>query len=475
MTPYEEFKQKSASIAKDIDQSTDWAGMQKFGYALRPSVLPTAGAAALTPLLGPWAGPVVGGVAGEIGNNIMGWTEPSPLGYAVQGLVPPSLRAGSNVKRLFGPLRGEGPGFGTSGRSAETLHQIGIHDLKAIGKQYQPPTPSSNLFEQVGSEHVPMPQSKLAADDVLQRIENQSPRDRYLYKHSEDSAKDVGDLFKESRTIQPESELYPEELGRYTVNVRPGAGGLPALKFQDRMRTLGERLRAARRGEENVGGSANVRNYSELFKGYAKDLDESPILQRARESYKRESTLEDIEGAAKVKTLAGHGTDQQIRVNTLMDRLRDQEDELGMFFHQAFTEGEKSAIINRLGKINELPGLGPGVGQATGSSKINPLLAAMGGVFGAGTMHGGVGEGALAAAGAYALSGAGRMARDLSIAWNIPAGRAMIQQMLTRYAPNGVLSPQHREQIRAAIEAFAAAQTANMVRPDKPVILEPRP
>jgi len=163
----------------------------------------------------------------------------------------------------------------------------------------------------------------------------------------------------------------------------------------------------------------------------------------------------------------GVGETEQVNVNQLMNRLKDETDELGRFFKQAFDDDERKAIITRLGNINALPGIGPGPGQAVGSSKVNPVIAAMLGAGSLGAAHGGAGEAMGAAAGAYALSGAGRMARDLSIAWNIPAGRALIGQLLDR--SGGKITPD----VWAGIQAFAASQTANLPTNAR-IIKEPR-
>lgn len=413
-----------ADDLREIDQSTDWAGMQKFGRALAPSIAPTVGAAAMTPLAGPWAGPVVGGMLGEAANNLMGLTEPSVGGYAVQALVPPALRGGANLKRVF-------PAFGTSARGRESLQEIGKRDLRGIQAEYQPLTPSSDLFSRVGKYPIPMPHTKQESQNVLDRIAKELPVDQPLFKKS-------GEVAEEYKRIDP--------------------AGLPADRFQTSMSTLGQRVRSAGRAEESVGGTVNSANYKRMYGGFAKDLDAvpDPTLKRAREAYKREQTLEDIGDTAKIFTPKGHGEKEQINVNQLMTRLKDDQDELGKFFHQAFNDEERKSILGRLGKINEMPGLGPGTGLAVGSSKVNPLIAAMMGAGSVGAAHGGTAEALGLAAGTYALSGAGRMARDLSIAWNIPAGRAMIQALLDR--SGGKVTPE----VTAAIQAFAAAQTANL-------------
>jgi len=422
---------------REIDQSTDYSGMRKAFDVVAPSIAPTVGAMALTPALGPWAGPVVGGVAGEAINNVIGLTKPSLGGYAVQALVPPAMRGAGNLKRLA-------PKFGTEAKSAETLNQIGIQDLRALQREYQPLTPSEELFKRVGNELIPMPFAKQSAESILNRIAMQLPSNRALYKKSRDSSQDVVDLFEP-----------------------PGQGGLPATQFQEAIRTAGERVGAARRGEEGVGGTANVRNYSELFGGYARDLDASPLLRRARESFKREAVLQDVGDLGRPFVKKGVGETEQVNVNQLMNRLKDETDELGRFFKQAFDDDERKAIITRLGNINALPGIGPGPGQAVGSSKVNPVIAAMLGAGSLGAAHGGAGEAMGAAAGAYALSGAGRMARDLSIAWNIPAGRALIGQLLDR--SGGKITPD----VWAGIQAFAASQTANLPTNAR-IIKEPR-
>lgn len=409
------------SPMQDIMASTDWAGLRKLGYALAPSIAPTAGAVALTPFLGPWAGPVAGGVAGEAVNNLFGVTEPSAMGYATQALVPPALRGAANVGRLW-------PKFGTEKRAAKSLNEIGIDDLRLMQKEYQPLTPSQQLFARVGNEPIAMPETKQAAKKVLDRITSQLPSDQKLYAQSGDSATDLVNL----------------------------GTGLPVDKFQQGMSTMGQRVRAARRGEEKVGGSTNVTNYSQLYGGYAKDLEAAPMLKDARQAYKREQTLEDMGELARPFIKKGVGETEQVSVNKLMTRLKDETDEMGRFFHQSFNADEQKDILSRLGKLNDLPGIGAGPGQRTGSSHVNPVLAGMLGLGSAGYAHGGAGEAMGAAAGAYALSGTARMTRDLAIAWNIPAGRALIGQLLDR--SGGKLTPE----VWAGIQAFAGAQTANL-------------
>lgn len=410
-----------SDIGKDIMQSTDWAGLRKLGRVVAPGIAPTVGAVALTPVLGPWAGPVVGGIAGEVANNLMGLTKPSVAGYATQAIVPPSLRVGSNLARWW-------PKFGTEARSAKSLNEIGINDLKLMQQQYQPLTPSAQLFNRVGDQTMAMPETKGAAAKVLERIQSQLPSDQKLYAQSGESAQDLANL----------------------------PGGLPINQFQQGMSTMGQRVRAARRGEEKVGGSTNMANYNQLYGGYAKDLEAAPMLKDARQAYKREQTLEDMSELAKPFIKKGVGETEQLSVNKLMTRLHDQNDEMGKFFHQSFNDAEQKDILARLGKINELPGIGAGPGQRTGSSHMNPLIAGMLGLGGAGYAHGGLGEAAAGVAGAYALGGTGRMLRDLSIAYNIPAGRAMLKGLLDR--SGNKMTPE----VWAGIQAFAGAQSANL-------------
>jgi len=282
--------------------------------------------------------------------------------------------------------------------------------------------------------------TKQQSKKVLQDIELELPVDRPLFKKSGEQAQQYLDL--------PES-------------------GLPAQRFQRSMHTLGERKRAAGRGEEQVGGSSNLRHYKQLYHGMAEDLEKNPTLKEARQAFKREATLEDIGETAKVFTPKGHGEAEQINVNRLMTQLKDDTDDLGRFFQQAFSAEEQKDILARLGKINEIPGLGPGTGQAGGSSKVNPVLAAMLGMGSLGAAHGGTAEALGAAAGTYALSSAGRMARDVSIAWNIPAGRVLIHNLLKR--SGGKMTPE----VWAGIQAFAASQTANLPH-TRAIIKEPR-
>jgi hypothetical protein len=445
-----------ASAWNDVRASTDWVGMQKVGLAVAPSVAPTVLAAGLTPFLGPLAGPAVGGVSGEVVNNLIGLTKPSVYSYGMQAAVPSAMRFAGNVTRLW-------PAIGTTERAASWLNQAGKQELKAIGSEYQPDVPSRVLFERVGSHMIPMTKTKESAEAVLQRIKDALPADRPLYAQSGKAAGDITELFKEQTTKTPLQKPHPQALQRYRTTTEPGPGGLPAQKFQGSMATAGERLRAARRGEERVGGSSNVRNYSQLFSGYARDLEASPILKEAREAFKREQTLEDIQELAKPFVKKGVGETEQINVNQLMNQLKDKDGDLGRFFSQAFTPKEQTEILDRLANVNTLPGIGPGTGQAVGSSKVNPVIAAMLGAGGIGAVHGGggaasVGEAAMGAAGAYGASWAGRMLRDYFIARSMPAGKAMIEAMLDR--SGGKLTPE----FWSGVHAFAASQLAQIPR-----------
>jgi len=98
-------------------------------------------------------------------------------------------------------------------------------------------------------------------------------------------------------------QSVPNRIKSEAASWEPGPGGLPATRFQEAMRTAGERVRAANRGEAAVGGSANVGNFKTLYRGYAKDLEAAPTLKDARQAFKRERVLEDIEDLARPFTM----------------------------------------------------------------------------------------------------------------------------------------------------------------------------
>lgn len=421
-------------ILTEIDQSTDWPGLQRVGETaaslVLPSLFPMAGATSLLRygprVLPPVLRQVGGALAGTGVNQATGLTPPGVPEFLWQAATPMSARGLGIGGRVAGK-------FGSEARGAETLNQIIPKELRMMQAQYQPPIASRDLFKKLEgtTEHLPAPATKQAAKDELTNIGKSVPGFQESYRTLAKQLKGVHGATKQT-------------------------GWLPLETYQRLLHDVGTHIQAAERA-----GGVEAKGYKSLYRALMDDLEQAPqrtsgttaeTLARAREAFKREKVLEELSQLAKPFTK--RGTDiEQTNVNKLLNRLNDPQDVLAKNFQSAFSAQEQARMMSRLNTLNKMPMVPPGAGQTFGSGSFwKHEFPAMASGSGMGYAAGGGPGAALGLTLGAAIPPASRMIRDFSLAWNTDTGRAMIGEMIRNNG--GRFSPE----MWAAIEAFAAAQ-----------------
>lgn len=422
---------------KEVNSSTDWAGMQgtarNVGKALLPSVMPVAGAIGLTPILGPVGGAAVGGMMGEVGNQMLGITDPSVGSIALQGAIPPALKGMAGLKRISGAF-GEKAG-------AETLNRLAAPEIRALLESYQPSPSASKLFGMLhGHEaNIPVQPYVEAIQKVKKDIGVSSPGYRRSYAG-----------------LQRNVEGSEQGLTYDTQTKQPV---LPIQKFQREMHDVGTHTQASEPMERGA--------YKQLYGGLAKSLESASlpgskgqVLKEAREAFKREKVLEEIGDLARPFTMSGHGDVERFRANKIINRLKDPQDELAKFYQQSFTPEEQAKLMGSLVNLNKIPPIPAPRGADAGSRERLGQIASVVGMGGAGGLAGssaGLGpEAAAMGAGiGYVVPKIATMIQNYNIANNTETGKALIKELWR--GNGGKFSPE----FWSAIHAFAAQQAAN--------------
>lgn len=418
---------------KDIDQSTDYPGMQKFykqaatvgAEALLPGA---AGMGALkygSKAIPPMARQIGGQLGGVFANQMAGVTQPGPLEYALNAITP----FGSGVSRRAAPFLWK---FGTEAKGADTLNRIIPQELNILKQRYQPPVPAKDLFKtlEASRAHVPVPETRKTAKEEIGMIGKSLPG------------------FKESYGKMGKQLAGVEQATKKT-------GFLPIDQYQRLMHDVGTHIQSAERA-----GGVEAKGYKSLYRALMDDLEKAPsrmtgadadTLGQARDAYKREKFLEEIAHIARPFTKRGQDI-EQANVNKLINRLNDSEDFIAKTFKSSFAPDEQATIMNTLKTLNKIPAVPPGAGQSFGSGGFwkheFPAIVSGGGLGYAAGHEAGAGVGMAIGA---AIPPTSRMWRDFNLANNTEAGRAMIGAMYKQ--ANYKLTPE----MWAAIEAYAAA------------------
>ncbi len=422
-------------IAQEIDQSTNWAGMRKIGDAIAPAIAPTIGAG-LGSMVSPWLGTIAGGMAGEGVNNLIGLTKPDPISYGVQALMPPGLKSAGGLKRI-GTALGEGQG-------AETLNRLGAPEIRRVLQQYKPAKPSSVLFEQVdkAKANIPVPETRKTAQEEVKNIGVSMPGFRESYNRLKKQLEGVHDQVKKT-------------------------GFVPIQTYQRLLHDVGTHITSA-----NAKGGVEAKGYKSLYRALMKDLEDAPsrmkgpeaeTLKQARDAFKREHVLADIAKLAEPFTMSGMGDVERFRANKIINRLKDPDDELAKFYRQSFTNDEQRQLMSTLTTLNKIPPHHAPRGVDAGSREKLGTIMSIAGIAGAGGLAGHAAggstmsvEGAALGAGlGYLVPKVTHMVHNFNIANNTQEGKKLIQNLWQHQG--GKFSPQ----FWAALEGFAAAQTAN--------------
>jgi hypothetical protein len=367
----------------------------------KKAALPAAGSIALpaaaTAMLGPANVPFVpleqgiGSGLGEVANQALGITEPSLTQIGISTLAPIATGYGMNLlrtgKALPKTLNTQGPTMATQQlqgyRGAESAKQV---------------------MEQATQQGVTIPMSKTtqALQEMRNIMADKTPASQRAF---EKVLKDTG-----------------------LEDVATG-GGITPSKMQALLEDVGA-LTA------NTEDKLEKKYLSAFFGGLNKDLDDAgAALGPARDYWKREQVLNDLEKAVReaVFTPKGQGLQTQFNANKIINELNHTDEGLGKWFSQSFSRAEQGEIKNLLGFLNTLPSLKPTTGQ-WGSGRFWERASHAGAGTGIG---GGIGFAVAGPPGAAVGAGVGMMvpeAADLSRlvlqAWRMPGGRQVVKTLL---------------------------------------------
>ena len=405
---------------------------QKVGSFVKPSILPTVGSigvpAAATALLGPANAPFVplesgiGSGLGEAANQALGITEPSLAQIGLSAALPTALGYGANAVRAGKQFLGA--------KGAETLNQLAPEEAKRMVGSLRGSENVGQLFKDATAQGVKVPakQTASALDDLLTQMGNPS----------------VG--------IQKARGKVEKYLVGLRERLTTQSGNLTPTQLQAELQGIGELQReAAAKGGPTAGA------YKKLFGALSDDLEGAPALKHARDVFKRETVLNDLDDAvnAAFKINRGQGEAAQFNANKVLNTLQDATDGMGKFFHQAFTKAERKDVTDLFKFLNTIPNLAPGAGQQFGAGRaiaktLGPIAAGSGAGF---AMGGPAGSGIGAAVGAILppVADTGKMMLQ---AWRMPGGRNLIKSLLSN--SDGSVTPQ----VLQTLGAFVSGQMA---------------
>jgi hypothetical protein len=364
----------------------------------------------------------IGSGLGEVANQALGITEPSLTQIGISTLAPIATGYGMNLlrtgKALPGTLNTQGPGM--------ALDQI---------KKYRGEQSAAQMMDDATKQGLSIPMSSTtgALQEMRNTLANKTPA---AQKAFEKVLKDTGleDLATSPNGITPaKMQGLLEDVGALTANAEDGIEKKYLGKF---------------------------------FAALNKDLDDAgAALGPARDYWKREKVLDDVEKAIRgaVFTPKGQGLQTQFNANKIINELNKTDEGLGKWFSQSFSRAEQGELKNLLGFLNTLPSLKPGAGQQFGFGRLAERLTKTGAGGGIG---GGIGFAVAGPPGAAVGAGAGMLvpeAADLSRlvlqAWRMPGGRQVVKTLLLNGDESKI------PYMVSSLTAFLAGGTAKSVKP----------
>jgi hypothetical protein len=201
-----------------------------------------------------------------------------------------------------------------------------------------------------------------------------------------------------------------------------------------------------------------------FFSALNKDLDDAgAALGPARDYWKREKVLDDVEKAIRgaVFTPKGQGLQTQFNANKIINELNKTDEGLGKWFSQSFSRAEQGEIKNLLGFLNTLPSLKPAGQFGSGRFWERASQAGAGGGIGAGVGFAVAGPpGAAIGASLGAMAPAGADLAKLALqAWRMPGGRQVVKTLLLNGDESKI------PYMVSSLTAFLAGGTAKSVKP----------
>lgn len=420
-----------SSVVEDVTGAAKAAG--RFA---KTAALPTLGSVALpvaaTALFPPAAPftPLLRGVGsglGEAANQLLGITEPSLGQIGLATGLPIASEVGTNLLRTGKALA---PALQTKAPAMAMKQMAG----------YRSATPSKELFEQATKAGTMIPLKK--TEEAVQAMRN-------TMVHATPARKQA-------------FESVLKKTGLEDVITAPGQGVNPS-----QMQFLLDDIGALQADAAKQAGSGIEKKYlGNFFASLSDDLEASgSSLQVARQAYKREKVLLDLDDAIQNAFFIkkGQGAQGEFSANKVLNTLNRTNEGIGKFFAQAFTPKEQREVRDLFVFLNTLPSLKPGAGQTFGSGQFFERVskAALGGSMGGGigfAMGGPAGAGVGTAVGVAAPAIAD-FSRLLVQAWRMPGGRQIVRSLLTN--SEGAVTPQ----IMGTLGAFVAGKLATERKP----------
>lgn len=403
---------------------------------IRPAILPT-GLSIAGGMVAGAPGSAIGSGIGEAANQALGITDPSltEIGKAVA--VPAAFGAAGKIASKVAP-------FVLPSRVAQALNVLGPQAAaEAVGK-LQPNVTSSKLFGLAAQSEVKVPMNRAF--------------------HAIDSMLD--DLTNVSTGVQKQNGTVINYLKGLREKITTSEHGLDPIALQRELEGAGKVLKGVK-----VQGGSGEGAIKKVFGAMVKDLDDAAkmggrmnpgntgvqALIDARQAFKREKVLEDIGDAINKATRSQPGQGDVLRFDAskIINKIRNDE-RLGDFYKQAFTDAERQDLEHILYTLNKIPVLRPGAGQQFGSGKMLSGAVPSGGLGYAASGGDPFISGLATAAGA-ALPAGIEIGKDVALAMQLKTGRALVKELLNQ--SKGSITPQ----VASVIGAYAAAVRGGQV------------
>ena len=398
--------------------------------------------AAATALAGPANLPFVpleqgiGSGIGEGINQLTGITEPSLKQLGLATVAPIAMGYGLNLLRTGSAI---GKTLNTEAPAMATQQMSG----------YRAAVPAKTLFDQATQQGVTVPLSKTmtALQDLRVSMSDATPAGQRAF------------------------ETVLKQTGLEDLATQPG--GVTPSKLQNLLADVGKlQAQASKEGGLKAG------YLGQFFGALKDDLDNSgALLGQARQAFKRETVLNDIDDAISNAMFVkkGQGLQTEFSANKILNTLNKTDEGLGKFFSQSFTPKEQVEIKSLFGFLNSLPSLKPGAGQQYGSGRFFERITRSGGGGGVGA---GIGFALGGVPGAAVGAGVGILAPEaaaagklLMQAWKMPGGRQVVKSLLTN--TDGAWTPY----VGSTLTSFVAGLNSTQARPPSfsGTMLQPMP
>lgn len=431
-TPTQQFQQGGG-----MEQAL--SGLGKAYQFAEPSILPTAGYAALGPL---------GGAGGEAINQLMGVTEPSASQIAAAGLVPKAIGAGANVIRTgWNMLPGAGArnlnriagqeAMGKVNSMAGLQGEIGTPSVGFKGPDAMLES-SRQLFQQATKQGAIIPMTS-----TLKEI------DRHIADLSHGSPEVVKMNSRAVRRLESTKAKIQANQGLSPADLQAELAGYD--DFQNEL---------AKKGGGGSRAYISTKHLLEDDLDAAASLTGGPaaeLLTNARQLWKRGKTLKEMEGYIQKATKYQSGQGEDVRFNgyKVVEDLQKNR-----YFKTGFSESEQKDIKDLLLKLNKLPALPPPGGAKWGSGPIWERIALGGAIGGAtglskeGPSSERLAYGLGSAAAGFLLPDIHQMSKIIVQTVSMKTGRALLKTLLTN--SDGTITPK----VMSILGAFVTAQSA---------------